>query len=44
MEYWIFGLLGAIFGTLIFYYITVAAVKNGIIEAHKEIEKTDKKE
>lgn len=37
--YWIFYLGGAVIGTLIFYYIVVAAVKNGILEANEVIEK-----
>jgi len=37
--YWIFYLLAAVFGTLIFYYVVCAAVKNGILEANVAIEK-----
>ena len=39
---YIYGFLyiaGAVLGTVIFYYIIVAAVKNGILEANVVIEK-----
>ena len=40
LVYWILGLGVVAIGMLISYYIIVAAVKNGIIEANKVIEKS----
>lgn len=39
LIYWIFILIGAIAGMLIFYYLVAAAVKAGILEANGVIEK-----
>jgi len=41
MQYifWFLYLAGAVVGLLIFYYVICSAVKNGILDAKKEIDK-----